>query len=170
MSSIKNVPQIPDWYRELDEAGKRSALKRIRTEDNGVLFAIAMDEEEDHAIRKMAALGLRDQGLLYRLSRETDDEAIMKVAMHRLRDSTALDHEEQNLRTLSHPAPFTLLDQAAMAGDMDYTRYIAWKYDGAVRERALSHLPPFLREKPSDAEWQELMERLRQRETELLQL
>jgi len=166
MSSIKNVPQIPDWYRALDEAGKRSALKRLRTEDNGVLFAVAMDESEDHAIRKMAALGLRDQELLYRLTKETDDEAIMKTAMHRLRDSTVLDHEEQNLRTLSHPAPFTLLDQAAMAGDMDYIRYIAWKYDGAVREQALGLLPTFFREKPSDAEWQELMERLRRRENE----
>ena len=53
-----------------------------------------------------------------------------------------------------------------MAGDMDYVIYIAWKYDGAVREKALNLLPPFLREKPSDAEWQELMERLRQRENE----
>ena len=166
MSSIKNVPQIPDWYRELDEAGKRSAIKRLRTEDNGVLFAVAMDESEGHAIRKMAALGLRDQELLYRLSRETNDDTIMKVATQRLRDSTVLDHEGQNLRTLSHPAPFTLLEQAVMAGDIDYILYIAWKYDGAVRERALSHLPPFLREKPSDAEWQELMERLRQRENE----
>ena len=170
MSGIKNVPQIPDWYRALDEAGKRSALKRLRTEDNGVLFAVAMDESEGHAIRKMAALGLRDQELLYRLTKETDDEAIMKVAMHRLRDSTVLDHEGQNLRTLSHPAPFTLLEQAVMAGDMDYVIYIAWKYDGAVREQALELLPPFFREKPSDAEWQELMERLKQRETELLQL
>ena len=170
MSGIKNTPEIPDWFRELDEAGKRSALKRLRTEDNGVLFAVAMDESEGHAIRKMAALGLRDQELLYRLSRETNDDTIMKVAMHRLRDSTVLDHEEQSQRTLSHPAPFTLLEQAVMAGEMDYILYIAWKYDGAVRERALSHLPPFLREKPSDAEWQELMERLRQRETELLQL
>ena len=166
LSNITNAPEIPDWFQALDEAGKRSALKRLRTEDNGVLFAVAMDESEGHAIRKMAALGLRDQELLYRLTKETDDEAIMKTAMHRLRDSTVLDHEEQNLRTLSHPAPFTLLDQAAMAGDMDYIRYIAWKYDGAVRERALSHLPPFFREKPSDAEWQELMERLRQRENE----
>ena len=166
MSGIKITPEIPDWYRELDEAGKRSALKRLRTEDNGVLFAVAMDESEGHAIRKMAALGLRDQELLYRLTKETDDEAIMKTAMHRLRDSTVLDHEEQNLRTLSHPAPFTLLDQAAMAGDMDYVIYIAWKYDGAVREQALELLPPFFREKPSDAEWRELMERLRQRENE----
>ena len=166
MSSIKNVPQIPDWYRELDEAGKRSALKRLRTEDNGVLFAVAMDESEGHAIRKMAALGLRDQELLYRLSRETNDDTIMKVATQRLRDSTVLDHEGQNLRTLSHPAPFTLLEQAVMAGDMDYVIYLAWKYDGVIRERALSHLPPFLREKPSDTEWQELMERLRQRENE----
>ena len=166
ISSIKNVPQIPDWYRELDEAGKRSALKRLRTEDNGVLFAVAMDESEGHAIRKMAALGLRDQELLYRLSRETNDDTIMKVATQRLRDSTVLDHEGQNLRTLSHPAPFTLLEQAVMAGDMDYVIYLAWKYDGVIRERALSHLPPFLREKPSDAEWQELMERLRQRENE----
>ena len=166
MRSIKNVPQIPDWYRELDEAGKRSALKRLRTEDNGVLFAVAMDESEGHAIRKMAALGLRDQELLYRLSRETNDDTIMKVATQRLRDSTVLDHEGQNLRTLSHPAPFTLLEQAVMAGDMDYVIYLAWKYDGVIRERALSHLPPFLREKPSDAEWQELMERLRQRENE----
>ena len=166
MSNITNATEIPDWFRVLDEAEKRYALKRLRTEDNGVLFAVAMDENEDHAIRKMAALGLRDQELLYRLSRETDDQAIMKTAMHRLRDSTVLDHGEQNLRTLSHPAPLTLLEQAVMAGDMDYVIYIAWKYDGAVRERALSHLPPFLREKPNDAEWQELMERLRQRETE----
>ena len=166
MSGIKNVPQIPDWYRALDEEGKRSALKGLRTEDNGVLFAVAMDESEGHAIRKMAALGLRDQELLYRLSRETNDQAIMKTAMHRLKDSTVLDYEEQNQRTLSHPAPFTLLEQAVMAGDMDYILYIAWKYDGAVREKALELLPPFLREKPSDAEWQELMERLRQRENE----
>ena len=163
MSSIKNVPQIPDWYRALDEAGKRSAIKRLRTEDNGVLFAVAMDESEGHAIRKMAALGLRDQELLYRLTKETDDEAIMKVAMHRLRDSTVLGHEEQNQRTLSHPAPFTLLEQAVMAGDMDYILYIAWKYDGVIREQALELLPPFFREKPSDGEWQELMERLKRR-------
>ena len=170
MSDITNAPEIPDWFQALDEAGKRSALKRLRTEDNGVLFAVAMDESEGHAIRKMAALGLRDQELLYRLSRETNDDTIMKVAMQRLRDSTVLDHEGQNLRTLSHPAPFTLLEQAVMAGDMDYVIYIAWKYDGAVREQALELLPPFFREKPSDAEWQELMERLKQRETELLQL
>ena len=68
MSSITNAPEIPDWFQALDEAGKRSALKRLRTEDNGVLFAVAMDESEGHAIRKMAALGLRDQELLYRLS------------------------------------------------------------------------------------------------------
>ena len=158
-----NITEIPDWYRELDEAGKRSAIKRLRTEDNGVLYAIAMDEGEDHAIRKMAALGLRDQELLYRLTKETDDEAIMKVAMHRLRDSTVLGHEEQNQRTLSHPAPFTLLEQAVMAGDMDYILYIAWKYDGVIREQALELLPPFFREKPSDGEWQELMERLKRR-------
>ena len=166
MSDITNAPEIPDWFQALDEAGKRSALKGLRTEDNGVLFAVAMDESEGHAIRKMAALGLRDQELLYRLLRETNDETIMKVALHRLWDSTVLDHEEQNQRTLSHPAPFTLLEQAVMAGDMDYILYIAWKYDGAVRERALSHLPPFLRDKPSDTEWEDIMGRLRQRETE----
>ncbi|MBQ4611464.1 MAG: hypothetical protein IJB30_06965 [Clostridia bacterium] len=165
-----NTPEIPDWFRELNEAGKRTALKRLRTEDNGVLFAVAMDEKENHAIRRMAALGLRDQELLYRLTRETDDQAIMKAVMHRLRDSTLLDHEEQNLRTLSHPAPFTLLEQAAMAGDTDYIRYIAWKYDGAVRKQALELLPPFLREKPGNTEWEDIMGRLRQRETGQLQL
>ena len=59
MKNSHTTEKIPEWFRELSEEEKKVKIRRLRLEDNNLLYQIAMDTSESPSVRRMAVLGTK---------------------------------------------------------------------------------------------------------------
>lgn len=132
---------LPDWFYELSEEEKKQKVRRLRLEDNCLLYQIAMDTLESLSVRRMAVLGTKDQELLCRIAKLCDEDKLRESAAHRVFKLDADFPESKERRCVFRVESYLFLRQAIEEKDNQFLEYIARTNSGTVRHNAILALP-----------------------------
>ena len=141
MKNSHTTEKIPEWFKELSEGEKTAAIRRLRLEDNQLLYQIAMDTSESPSVRRMAVLGTKDQELLCRIAKLCDEDSLREAAAHRIFKLDADFPESKERRSIFRVEPHLFLRQAIEEKDHQFLEYIARTTSGTVRHNAILALP-----------------------------
>ena len=137
MKNSHTTEKIPEWFRELSEEEKKVKIRRLRLEDNNLLYQIAMDTSESPSVRRMAVLGTKDQELLCRIAKLCDEDSLREAAAHRIFKLDADFPESKERRSIFRVEPHLFLRQAIEEKDHQFLEYIARTTSGTVRHNAI---------------------------------
>ena len=141
MKNSHTTEKIPEWFKELSEEEKKVKIRRLRLEDNNLLYQIAMDTSESPSVRRMAVLGTKDQELLCRIAKLCDEDSLREAAAHRIFKLDADFPESKERRSIFRVEPHLFLRQAIEEKDYQFLEYIARTSSGTVRHNAILALP-----------------------------
>lgn len=141
MKNSHTTEKIPEWFKELSEEEKKVKIRRLRLEDNNLLYQIAMDTSESPSVRRMAVLGTKDQELLCRIAKLCDEDSLREAAAHRIFKLDADFPESKERRSIFRVEPHLFLRQAIEEKDHQFLEYIARTTSGTVRHNAILALP-----------------------------
>ena len=141
MKNSHTTEKIPEWFKKLSEGEKTAAIRRLRLEDNQLLYQIAMDTSESPSVRRMAVLGTKDQELLCRIAKLCDEDSLREAAAHRIFKLDADFPESKERRSIFRVEPHLFLRQAIEEKDHQFLEYIARTTSGTVRHNAILALP-----------------------------
>jgi len=141
MKNMFSAEKLPEWFRELSEEEKKSEIRILRREDNGLLYHIAMDSSESLSIRRLAVRGAQDQELLCRIAKLCDEDTLREAAAHRIFKLDADFPESKERRSIFRVEPHLFLLQAIEEKDHQFLEYIARTSSGTVRHNAILALP-----------------------------
>ena len=141
MKNSHTTEKIPKWFKELSEEEKKVKIRRLRLEDNNLLYQIAMDTSESPSVRRMAVLGTKDQELLCRIAKLCDEDSLREAAAHRIFKLDADFPESKERRSIFRVEPHLFLRQAIEEKDHQFLEYIARTTSGTVRHNAILALP-----------------------------
>ena len=141
MKNSHTTEKIPEWFKELSEGEKTAAIRRLRLEDNNLLYQIAMDTSESPSVRRLAVRGTRDQELLCRIAKLCDEDTLREAAAHRIFKLDADFPESKERRSIFRDEPYLFLRQAIEEEDNLFLEYIARTTSGTVRHNAILALP-----------------------------
>jgi len=158
---------LPDWFYELSEEEKKQKVRRLRLEDNCLLYQIAMDTSESLSVRRMAVLGTKDQELLCRIAKLCDEDSLREVAAHRIFKPDTSFSESKERRSIFRDAPSRFLWQAIEEKDDVFLEYIARTTSGSVRHNAILALPVGSFPEQDDAALYHLTATLAKRENDI---
>ena len=137
MKNNRTAEKIPEWFRELSEEEKKVKIRRLRLEDNNLLYQIAMDTSESPSVRRMAVLGTKDQELLCRIAKLCDEDSLREAAAHRIFKLDADFPVSKERRSIFRVEPHLFLRQAIEEKDHQFLEYIARTTSGTVRHNAI---------------------------------
>ena len=137
MKNNRAAEKIPEWFKELSEGEKTAAIRRLRLEDNQLLYQIAMDTSESISVRRLAVRGIRDQELLCRIAKLCDEDSLREAAAHRIFKLDADFPESKERRSIFRVEPHLFLRQAIEEKDHQFLEYIARTTSGTVRHNAI---------------------------------
>lgn len=141
MKNSHTTEKIPEWFKELSEGEKIAKIRRLRLEDNNLLYQIAMGTSESPSVRRMAVLGTKDQELLCRIAKLCDEDTLREAAAHRIFKLDADFPESKERRSIFRVEPHLFLRQAIEEKDHQFLEYIARTTSGTVRHNAILALP-----------------------------
>lgn len=141
MKNMFSAEKLPEWFRELSEEEKKSEIRRLRRENNGLLYHIAMDSSESLSIRRLAVRGAQDQELLCRIAKLCDEDTLREAAAHRIFKLDADFPKAKERRSIFRDEPYLFLRQAIEEKDYQFLEYIARTSSGTVRHNAILALP-----------------------------
>ena len=141
MKNSHTTEKIPEWFKKLSEGEKTAAIRRLRLEDNQLLYQIAMDTSESISVRRLVVRGIRDQELLCRIAKLCDEDSLREAAAHRIFKLDADFPESKERRSIFRDEPYLFLRQAIEEEDNLFLEYIARTTSGTVRHNAILALP-----------------------------
>ena len=137
MKNSHTTEKIPEWFKELSEGEKTAAIRRLRLEDNQLLYQIAMDTSESISVRRLVVRGIRDQELLCRIAKLCDEDTLREAAARRIFKLDADFPESKERRSIFRDEPYLFLRQAIEEEDNLFLEYIARTTSGTVRHNAI---------------------------------